>query len=132
MSYPDTYFHGKDGSLSVGATVVAIQNWKITDTAGGEDVTATTDGGYYVPQGGVHKATGSFQAKWLATTTPQSQGFAKGTKVANLVCYVNLANTIGWTFTLAYIVSLEPENSVNGVVTYTCNFESCGTYTSPT
>ena len=130
----DKYFSGKSGSVTIGSsspTTIAVKNWKLTDQSQELDVTSTTSSGFYEVQDGINKLEGSFQADWDATHSPTSQAIVPCTKVANLNLAVSATGPTQYTITSAFIKSVEPELAVDGVVSYTCNFVSDGSYTRP-
>lgn len=134
----DKYYAGKFGKVTLDTNEygeeIAVKSWKASHTVGELDTTSTTSLGKYEVQGGIEKVEGSFEAEWDVETSPFTSGYgiSAGDNLTNLTLYVsNAQNGPHFDLPLAFVKSVDVDSGVDGVVKYTVNFVSNGTFTLP-
>ena len=122
---------GKDGKISVGGTDINVTKWSLRLTEESLETTHSGSGGYKDSIGGIKSAEGSFEADWdaLAIPTANPPNLVIGVEPAYIRLYVDA--TKYYLFTHCRITSMEPSSESKGKVSYSCTFESTGSWTEP-
>ncbi len=116
---------GKEGSIHIDGAEARITGWNASDECDWQETTHTGSGGFYEDIPGTFKMTGSFNGSF-DLDDPLVPGISSGVIVALQLDYE--ASNPAATLAKAGIDSFEITSEVKGVVTFTCNFHSIGTY----
>ncbi len=121
---------GDDGDVLVDGTTLEVNSWNYRERAESLDTTDKASNGFRKRRGGLVDASGSVNAGWKINKNP---GSAPPTLFAGKQVTLKLEITEGGPFYqfAAIIVEIGVENPVDNIVSWTFNYESCGTITRP-
>jgi hypothetical protein len=119
------FITGKAGDVTVDETTYEITDWSASDSADWQETTNTGSDGYYEDEPGTLKVTGSFNASMDMDAVPAAN-LAAGAKVALTLKYE--AGVTALALTEAGIDSFEVTSEAKGIIRFTCNFHSIGSY----
>jgi hypothetical protein len=120
--------HGKNGSMKIGVAASEVEetpvtNWTMTLTAENEEYVSNASSGWRQRVAGFKDATGSYDIVDLPTAVGKDGG-APGAELTvgadvGLVLYTNQDI---WTFSSVLIESIEVNNPLDGIVSFTVNW----------
>jgi hypothetical protein len=116
---------GKAGSIHVDGAEIKVTGWNASDECDWQETTHTGSGGYHEDIPGTLKMTGSFNASLDLDDVPVPN-LAAGVIVALQLDYETSNPAI--TLAKAGVDSFEVTSESKGVISFTCNFHSIGTY----
>lgn len=130
------YFSGNSGDAKVGGTALKITSWKATEEVEILETTNKSSAGKKEKIYGNSQVSGSVEANWDGTLNPGNPPLIYAGKSADGQVGVALVLEItsgGNTFSIPYalISKCEISNPVDGLVSYSFDFESSGSYTRP-
>lgn len=119
------YEIGKTGSVFVDAGELPVEGWSVNEETDWPETTNTGSGGFEASIPGIKKASGSFNGSFDLDDAPTGD-LSSGTIVALL--FKTETGTTAFTAATAGIDSFEVTSEVRGVIKWTCNWHTIGTY----
>ena len=127
-----SFFSGKSGKVTVGATTLKVQSWDIEPTTDLDDTTNSSSGGYYEGEPKINKLTGKVQLQWDAASNPTTNppNLVPGAQVA-LKLYVDATHY--WNIAKAFITNTPVAVGAKegAMVTFAFSFTASGAWTPP-
>lgn len=121
---------GDDGDVSLDGTFLEVTKWTYAERAESLDTTDKASNGFRRRKGGLVDAQGTVEAGWKINNNPGSSppNLSAGRQVL-----LRLEITEGGSFYEfdALITEIGAESPVDGLVTWSFNYESCGPITRP-
>ena len=129
-----TYTNGQGGKVTIGVTDLDVVSWSFNPGAETADTTNTGSGGYANSILQLKRGTGTVTCNLDTTTLPQASppDIIIGTNPTELKLYIG-ATGKSYTFGANTIITSTPiTNPAVGLVSYTFDFETIGSWTDPT
>ena len=122
--------NGDDGDVSVDGTFLEVTKWSYVERAESLDTTDKASNGFRRRKGGLVDASGSVEAGWKINNNP---GSSPPSLSAGRQVLLRLEITEGGSFYEfdALITEIGAESPVDGLVTWSFQYESCGSITRP-
>ena len=119
------YEIGKEGSVHVDGTELPITGWNATDESDWQETTNSLSEGFYEDIDGIKKMSGSFSGS-MDLDAKIVPDLAAGVTVALQLDYEDADPAA--TIAAVGIDSFEVTSEVRGVLNFTCNWHSIGSY----
>jgi hypothetical protein len=118
--------HGNKGRVTNNGTAVKITGWTLDETADEGDTTHSEAGGFKTQIYGNKQLTGSFTGNYDTAAKP-TPSFVTGATLTNLILLTDAIAIV--TMPLADVSGFRVNSEIRGIINFTCNFKSNGTYT---
>ncbi len=116
---------GKSGSIHVDGVEIHVEGWTASDEADWQETTHSGSGGYFTDTPGTKKISGSFNGSFNLADKPVPT-LAAGVIVGLVLDYEDANPAI--SLATAGIDSFEVTSEAKGVIKFTCNWHSIGTF----
>ena len=117
---------GKSGSVHIDGTELHVTDWSANEESDWQETTNSGSGGYYEDIPGTMKLSGSFSAGYDLDNEPIPD-LSAGEIVALILDFEDANPCV--TLATAGIDSFEITSSAKGLIQFTCNYHSIGSYT---